>query len=271
MQNEPLIFSITRGSLDDGDGIRSVVFIKGCPLRCSWCHNPESQSFSHELFWKYEKCLGCRRCAKACSKGVIVWKNGRLLWQADGCDACGRCMEQCPSEALQLVGKYYCVEDLTKLLLEDENYYKVSGGGVTFSGGEPLGFPRFVGSVFQKLKEKGISTAVETSGFFEYDKVEKMVLPYLDIVMFDLKILSKELHSRYTGVDNQQILENFGRLYQTGVQLLPRTPMIPEITDTPENLEAIREFLKQYPNCNEHVRLPYNGLGKKKREWMVKI
>lgn len=269
MQNEPLIFSITRGSLDDGDGIRSVVFIKGCPLRCTWCHNPESQSFVHEFFWKREKCLGCGRCAKTCTKGLIVWENGQLRWHSDGCDACGRCTAQCLSEALQLIGKRYRVEDLTELLLEDESYYKVSNGGVTFSGGEPLGFPEFVGSVFQGLKERGISTAVETSGFFAYDKVEKLVLPYLDLVMFDLKLISKEQHCRYIGVDNQLILENFERLYRTGVRLMPRTPMIPEITDTPENLEAVRAFLEHHPNCDGHVRLPYNGLGEKKRGWLV--
>ena len=270
MQNEPLIFSITRGSLDDGDGIRSVVFIKGCPMRCAWCHNPESHSYSHEFFWKQEKCLGCGRCSKACSKGLIVWKNGQLLWKSEGCDACGSCTEQCPSEALQLVGKRYHVEDLIELLLEDENYYKVSGGGVTFSGGEPLSYPEYVGSVFSKLKERGISTAVETSGLFEYDKAVELALTYIDLVMFDLKLMSKELHYRYTGADNQPILDNFRRLYRAGVRLMPRTPMIPEITDTSENLEAIRVFLEQYPNCDRHVRLPYNGLGEKKREWLVR-
>ena len=156
-----------------------------------------------------------------------------------------------------------------ELLLEDESYYRVSGGGVTFSGGEPLGFPEFVGSVFQRLKERGISTAVETSGFFVYDEAERLVLPYLDLVMFDLKFISKVLHCQYTGVDNQLILENFEKLYRTGVQLVPRTPMIPEITDTLENLEAIQSFLEQYPKCGRHVRLPYNGLGEKKREWLV--
>ena len=269
MQNEPLIFSITRGSIDDGEGIRSVVFLKGCPLRCTWCHNPESHSYSHEFFWKREKCLGCSRCVKVCPKGLIVWKSGQLLLQSDGCDACGSCMEQCPSEALQLMGKRYSVEALTELLLEDESYYRVSNGGVTFSGGEPLGFPEYVGSVFKRLKERGISTAVETSGFFTYDPVAKLVLPYLDLVMFDLKLMSKEHHYRYTGMDNQLILENFKRLYQAGVRLLPRTPLIPKITDTPENLEAVRTFLEKYPNSDEHVRLPYNGLGEKKREWLV--
>ena len=269
MQNEPLIFSITRGSLDDGDGIRSVVFFKGCPLRCTWCHNPESQSFSHEFFWKSEKCLGCGRCAKACPKELIVWERGQLLWQLKGCDACGSCAERCPSEALQLVGKRYSTESLTELLLEDESYYKVSNGGVTFSGGEPLGFPEYVGSIFQRLKERGVSTAVETCGFFAYDKVEKLVLPYLDLVLFDLKLMSGELHRHHTGVDNQAILDNFRQLYQTGVRLQPRTPMIPGVTDTPQNLNAIQVFLKQYPNCEAHVRLPYNGLGEKKWEWLV--
>lgn len=268
MQNEPLVFSITRGSLDDGEGIRSVVFIKGCPLRCTWCHNPESHLFSSELFWKSEKCLGCGRCAKACPRGLIFWEKGQLLWQSDGCDACGRCAEQCPSEALQPVGQHYSVETLTELLMEDESYYKVSNGGVTFSGGEPLGFPEFVGSVFGRLKERRISTAVETSGFFAYDQVEKFVLPYLDFVMFDLKLMSREQHYRYTGVDNQLILDNFKQIYRAGVRLMPRTPMIPGITDTPENLEDIRTFLAHYPNCEEHVRLPYNGLGEQKKKWL---
>ena len=255
--------------MDDGDGIRSVVFIKGCPLRCTWCHNPESYSFSHEFFWKCEKCLNCGQCIKACQKRAIVWENGRFLLQSDSCDACGNCVIQCPSEALQLLGKRYHVERLTELLLEDESYYRVSGGGVTFSGGEPLGFPEFVGSVFQRLKERGLSTAVETSGFFVYDEVERLVLPYLDMVMFDLKFISNELHRQYTGVDNQLILENFERLYQAGVPLVPRTPMIPGITDTLENLEDIQSFLEQYPKCGVHVRLPYNSLGEKKREWIV--
>lgn len=267
MRRAPLIFDISMGRTEDGAGIRTVVFCKGCPLRCQWCHNPESHSRDYDFMWDGSKCLRCGGCARACPRGLIAVEDAGLVLEREGCDACGKCGAACPGNALRLVGKRYSAEELLKILLLDRHFYRVSGGGVTFSGGEPLIFPQYVGETAKMLRAEGISVAVETCGYFDYEIFREMVLPYVDCVLFDLKLMDEQEHIRYTGVSNRRILENFRRLAgeRPGVRLIPRTPLIPGITDGSGNLEEIGRFLADFKDLPGHVLLPYNSDGGRKR------
>lgn len=268
MHKEPLIFDISKGRLDDGEGIRTAVFLKGCPLRCTWCHNPESGSFAYDFMWDGSKCLLCGDCAAVCPRGLIGFDGEKLYLDKAYCDGCGKCTMSCPGGALRQIGRKYPEEELMELLLRDRVFYEASNGGVTFSGGEPLCFPEFVGKIAKRLKEQGISAAVETCGFFEYEDVQKMVLPYIDCVLYDIKIMDRQEHIKHTGVSNEKILHNFRRLSKenTGIRLIPRTPLVPGITDTEKNLRDIRRFLAENGKLSAHVLLPYHSGGIRKRE-----
>ena len=271
MRRTPLIFDISMGRLEDGEGIRTVVFCKGCPLRCQWCHNPESHSFTHDFLWDRGKCLGCQGCVRACPRGWITVDGAGLHLKRESCDACGRCAAACPGNALQLVGKAYSVEELLTILLRDRCFYQVSGGGVTFSGGEPLACPAYVGETARRLWAEGIPVTVETSGYFEYEAFGKLVLPFVDCILYDLKLMDEQEHIRFTGVSNRRILDNFRKLADRhpGVKLVPRTPLIPGITDRRGNLEEIRRFLAGFTDLADHVLLPYNSDGERKRELLT--
>jgi pyruvate formate lyase activating enzyme len=255
------VFDIKRGSLDDGDGIRTVVFIKGCPLRCDWCHNPESWLPDVEFSFDPSSCGRCLRCVRCCPRHAIHIETSarpRRALDAGQCVWCGACAEQCVTRALRRIGTAYPDETLLGIIMEDEPYYRVSGGGLTFSGGEPLFYPRYTGRIAQKLWEQDIPVLIETCGYFDYAEFERSVLPYITEIYFDLKLMDPGAHKRHTGKDNTLILENFRRLSGSGVTLTPRTPLIPGITDTRPNLRAIREFLKLYNLETRYVTLPYN-------------
>lgn len=252
---------IKRNSLDDGPGIRSVVFFKGCPLRCVWCQNPEAISPAPQLQRLPERCLGCRACVEVCPEGVA----GPGGPPADRCRACGRCVDACPAGARRIVGTDMDAAELAERLLRDEPFYRASGGGVTLSGGEPTRQPEPAGELAQRLAERGVHVLLETCGLYAPEPFERHLLPYLSEIYFDLKLADPELHRRYTGQSNRRILANLERLVERGrPPVLPRVPLIPGITAEPANLEALAELLVAL-GLPEVALLPYNPLWRPKR------
>lgn len=234
----PLIFDIARGSYEDGPGLRTVVFFKGCPLKCAWCQNPESQNPEPELMFYPERCIKC-----------------------------GNCAVQCYTRARQTVGQYYSPETLTKLIARDKLFYETSSGGVTFSGGEPLLHTQYLSCVCPLLKGENIHMAVETCGFFDYETFRNSILPYIDLYLFDVKIMDPVKHIEFTGKSNELILRNLLNLIEAGKNVIVRTPLIPGITGSEENLSQIREFLVCH-RIEKHVLLPYNPGGEEKMKFL---
>jgi pyruvate formate lyase activating enzyme len=256
----PLVVEIKRGSLEDGPGIRTVVFLKGCPLRCVFCHNPEAQESGPELAFAKRRCIECGRCAGVCPRAAIDLLAPFRVDRAR-CDLCGTCAEICPAGALRLVGTYWPADELAELLLRDAAFYRHSHGGVTFSGGECTMFPDYLQVLLQRLKESEVHVALETSGLFDYSNFAGKILPHVDLVMFDVKVMDRAASARYLGQPSDRIHANLRRLLrEPGVQVLPRVPLIPGITDSAENLAAIVDALGEW-GAGEVVPLPYNPLG----------
>ena len=260
MGDLPLIVDIKRGSHEDGPGIRSVAFFKGCPLRCIFCQNIEAQEIEAEIAFSERKCIKCGRCADACPRGAIDMDfPGRI--HRDLCDRCGKCVEACPGTALRVVGVYYPVEALTKLLLQDKPFYHHSGGGVTLSGGECTLFPDYLELLLKNLKAEGIHIALETSGYFDYAPFSQKILPYLDLIYYDAKFADPEIHRKYTGKSNEKILSNLRRLLrESEVEIHPRIPLVPGLTASRENLSGIIDLLRGL-GASDVSLLPYNPMG----------
>lgn len=256
----PLIVDVKRHSLEDGPGIRSVVFFKGCPLSCVFCHNPETQAPGTEIAFCIEECILCGACAQICpSNAISLESEGRI--DRTRCDNCGKCVQVCPGKGLRLVGASYQVEELGELLLRDRAFYRHSQGGVTLSGGECTLYPDYLEALLKYLKHFRVHVVLETCGFFSYEIFRQKVLPYVDMVYYDLKIADPKAHQHFTGQSNKRIIENLSRLVrETGVRVIPRIPLIPSITATRENLEGIARILKKMRLSNA-VLLPYNPMG----------
>jgi pyruvate formate lyase activating enzyme len=262
----PLITDVKRNSLDDGPGIRSVVFFKGCPLRCVWCQNPETLSTRAEIQRSGGLCERCEACVAACP--VHVARPGTDAEDQPRCQRCGRCVEACPQGARRLVGTPADVEDLVRLLLRDAPFYRRSGGGVTLSGGEPTLHADLAGRLAARLAEAGIPVLLETCGLFGWAVAARHLLPHVTTVYFDLKLADEQRHREATGHSNRRILENLQRLVDRSTDLLVRVPLVPGLTDDTENLTAIARHVRGL-GLTRLALLPYNPLWIPKRQGLA--
>ena len=269
------VYDIQGFSVQDGPGIRTTVFLKGCPLRCPWCHSPESQQFYSQLSWISMRCIGiekCGKCLTACLKGAItpgkeiqhmVTKENIQHVHVDRnvCDNCGDCAAVCYPDALFMCGTDYSVDELVEKLSKDKPFYDQSGGGVTVSGGEALSQPEFTLALLKKLKEREINTALDTTGFTKQENLEA-VLPFTDLFLYDLKHMRSDQHKAVIGVPNEIILENAKKIAAAGGKFQIRIPVIPRFNDSEENIRETGEFCKSLGDAVTVIQLlPYHNLG----------
>jgi pyruvate formate lyase activating enzyme len=287
-----VIFNIERHALHDGPGIRTLVFIKGCGLRCTWCSNPEGQTAAPGLLYREKDCIACQRCVEACparavSRAKPRFSAGRhtdkrpsgdrdpsagggiVVTDRSLCTACGACVRVCPAGARTIAGREMTTTEVLEAVLKDEVFYRNSGGGVTASGGEPLLRPEFVGELFEKAGVHGIHRAIETCGHVPWENIET-VLPFTDLFLYDLKHTDPEVHMRFTGKGNSLILENLGRLDERGARLVVRVPLIPSFNDRAEDVRAIAAFTSSLRSAPGIELLPYHVLGRSKYHHLEK-
>jgi pyruvate formate lyase activating enzyme len=251
------IFDIKRYALHDGPGIRTTVFLKGCPLRCPWCHNPESQSSSPAVLYRHNLCVACGQCVAVCPKGALRLTESGVKRDFALCSGCGACTEICPSGAMERVGRRISSEELIAEIERDIPFFDESGGGVTFSGGEPLAQPEFLSEMLDLCAEREIHRAVDTCGFAD-PKILATIAGKTDLFLFDIKIIDAEVHRKVTGQDNGRILKNLRRLSDSGCRVEVRIPVIPSMTDGRDNIEAAAALLSSLSNPPTVRLLPFH-------------
>lgn len=256
------ITNIQKFSIHDGDGIRTTVFYKGCPLRCQWCHNPETQRYEKEMQVDPDKCVGCGACARVCPNGAVTMQDGRPVLDRKACTFCGKCTNFCPAGIREIVGKDYGIKELVKELLKDQMFYEDSGGGVTLSGGEVMTMETdYLVRLMKELRRQDVTVTVDTCGYVPYEKFAA-VLPYVDTFLYDVKVMDPELHKKYIGVDNRLILDNLIRLAADGARIYIRIPTVLEVNGNEKNMQETIAFLKKHDIHPPQVNLlPYHDTG----------
>ena len=260
-----MIFDIQRSSLHDGPGIRTAVFLKGCPLRCIWCHNPESQSKALDISFRLEACTTCGACTNICIRGAHRIVEGDHIFDRSLCDKCGECVDTCLYEALKLAGQAWTVERVMAIVRRDRLFYEQSGGGLTITGGEPMLQAEFTLALLQAARAEGLHTCLDTSGWASQRAFEQF-LPFVDLFLFDYKATDPVTHKTLTGVSNELILSNLDFLYRQAARIRLRCPLIPGINDTPAHLEGIAGLHRRYPGLDGIDLMAYHNVGNAKYE-----
>lgn len=260
-----MIFDIRRYSIHDGPGIRTAVFLKGCPLNCWWCHNPEGQSLEPEPMLRPNLCIACFACVAACAVGAIERDDGRLAWDRDQCTNCGECAKVCLSGCREMAGRAMSAAEVLAEVERDRPFYEESGGGVTFSGGEPLLQSLFLAEALQACQQSDLHTVVDTSGFAAWEVFER-VLPYTDLFLYDIKHTDSEMHQRYTGVPFEPIQHNLELLAEREKPVWLRLPVVPGFNDDEPNLRRVGELAARLPNIRQVNLLPYHPAAASKYE-----
>ncbi len=269
MENsQGVIFNIQKFSLNDGPGIRTVVFLKGCPLSCKWCSNPESQLAKVQILWDSRNCLHCGHCAEICPAQAIIYKEDRIRSDVRRCTGCLRCVNECPGKALKAEGETKTVQEIIDVVMQDLPFYEESGGGVTLSGGEMLAQPAFACALYKAFKENGLDTCCETTGFTT-PEIFREVIGNIDHILFDVKHYDSEKHKEGTGVGNETILANLKYAIEAGKDILPRIPVIPGFNDSLKDAAGLAECLKDC-GAKRCQLLPFHQFGENKYEQLGK-
>jgi pyruvate formate lyase activating enzyme len=267
--NEGIIFNIQRYSIHDGPGIRTTVFLKGCPLKCKWCSNPESINPYPEIFFRKEKCDQCRRCLDVCTPKAITLFQDSIQIDRIKCNLCMKCEETCFISAINSIGKIVTVNDVVIEVMRDEIFYNNSGGGVTISGGEPLSQIEFTLNLLKEFKKKSLHTTIDTTGFVKWEDFDE-ILNYTDLVLFDIKHLNQEIHQKETGVKNELILKNLDRTLKKGVKVWVRIPVIPGFNDSNQYINELAKFLSKR-QIEKVSLLRYHEWGKHKYKYLDRV
>lgn len=260
ISNEGTVLQMQDFSVHDGEGIRTVIFLPGCPLRCKWCANPETWTIDPKLAFYESKCISCGTCRIECPKGIFP-AEGKI--KDPNCTACGKCVEKCPEDALKILCKSLTVHEIVEKIKRQEIFFRHSNGGVTFSGGEPTFQHSFLRALVQNLDDCGIDMWIETCGFFQWDMV-KNIFEHFSHVFFDLKVMDPVKHFEFTGCDNQVILQNAIKIHELGIKMTIRIPSIKEVNFTEENITETAKFVKEYLPGSDIELLPYHNLGNEK-------
>jgi pyruvate formate lyase activating enzyme len=254
-----MVFDIRRFSVHDGPGIRTTVFLKGCPLRCSWCHNPEGLSAAPEVIWRAERCIRCGACITACPESALGWEGDTPALDAARCSRCGDCAEACYADAREVLGRTMTAAAVLAVAERDRVFYEESGGGVTFSGGEPLAQPEFLGELLAGCRARGLHTVLDTCGEAPWDAVDR-VRRHVDLFLYDLKLVDDARHRRATGASNARILENLAALAGHGHAVVLRLPLVPGVTDDDHNVGAVGALATEL-GIRRVVVLPFHRMG----------